>query len=93
MKIYIAGKITGDANYKDKFRRAEELLVSQGHIVLNPAKLPEGLRPGDYMRICFAMLEAADMAAFLPDYCDSPGARLEYDWCRYTGKPKDLLLI
>ena len=44
------------------------------------------------LAICFAMLEAADMAAFLPDYCDSPGARLEYDWCRYTGKPKDLLL-
>lgn len=92
MKIYIAGKITGDPNYKEKFRRAEERLVSQGHIVLNPARLPEGMQPGDYMHICFAMLVAADMAVFLPDYSDSSGARLEYDWCRYVGKLKKILL-
>lgn len=92
MKIYIAGKISGDGNYREKFRRAAELLEGQGHIVLNPAGLPEGMAPADYMRICFAMMETADEVVFLPDYCDSKGAMLEYQWCRYVGKPKRVML-
>lgn len=92
MKIYIAGKITGDPNYKDKFQRAEKLLVSQGHIVLNPAILPEGMQPKDYMDICFAMIRAADQVVFIPDCFESEGARLEYNWCCYTGKPKRIML-
>lgn len=55
MKIYISGKITGDRRYKAKFREVEKKLVAAGHIVLNPATAPEGLRPVDYMRLCFAM--------------------------------------
>lgn len=92
MKIYIAGKITGDRNYKDKFRRAEEILEAQGHIVLNPAILPEGMTQDEYMHICIPMLEVADQAVFLPDYFESEGARLEYNWCCYTGKPKRIML-
>ena len=61
MKIYISGKITGDRRYKAKFREVEKKLAAAGHIVLNPATAPEGLRPVDYMRLCFAMMEAADV--------------------------------
>ena len=61
MKIYISGKITGDRRYKAKFREVEKQLAAAGHIVLYPATAPEGLRPGDYMRLCFAMMEAADV--------------------------------
>ncbi len=39
MKIYIAGKITGEPNYKEKFDIAATNLEEQGHIVLNPAEL------------------------------------------------------
>lgn len=92
MKIYIAGKITGDPNYKDKFRRAKEMLVSQGHIVINPAELEEGMSHEDYMDICFAMIRAADQAVFIPDYFESEGARLEYSYCKYIGKPKRIML-
>lgn len=56
MKIYISGKITGDRRYKAKFREVEKKLAAAGHIVLNPATAPEGLRPVDYMRLCFAMI-------------------------------------
>ena len=49
MKIYISGKITGDRRYKAKFREVEKKLAAAGHIVLNPATAPEGLRPVDYM--------------------------------------------
>ena len=45
MKIYISGKITGDRRYKAKFREVEKKLAAAGHIVLNPATAPEGLRP------------------------------------------------
>lgn len=68
MKIYISGKITGDRRYKAKFREVEKKLAAAGHIVLNPATAPEGLRPVDYMRLCFAMMEAADVVLFMQDY-------------------------
>lgn len=86
MKIYIAGKISGDNDYKAKFQAAAEKLEQAGHVVLNPATLPEGLKQVDYMRICFAMLEAADIAVFLPDYKESTGATLEWGWCLKTVK-------
>lgn len=87
MKIYIAGKINGDPKYKDKFLCAEYGLDKQlGHTVLNPAELPEGMAPADYMRICFAMMDSADAVVFLPDYAESKGAMLEHAWCEYTGK-------
>lgn len=57
-----------------------------GQIVLNPATAPEGLRPVDYMRLCFAMMEAADVVLFMQDYQDSRGAMLEWAWCQYVGK-------
>lgn len=86
MKAYIAGKITSDSTYREKFQRAKKALEGEGFIVLNPAELPEGMLSSDYMRICFAMMECADVVAFLPDYDQSRGARLELDWCQYVGK-------
>ena len=60
--------------------------MEAGHIVLNPATAPEGLRPVDYMRLCFAMMETADVVLFMKDYQDSRGAMLEWAWCQYVGK-------
>ena len=87
MKIYISGKITGDRRYKAKFREVEKKLAAAGHIVLNPATAPEGLRPVDYMRLCFAMMEAADVVLFMQDYQDSRGAMLEGAWCTLGNRP------
>ena len=86
MKAYIAGKITGDKNYRRKFQTAREKLEEHGFTVINPAELPEGMRPEDYMRICLAMMDSADIVAFLPDYDQSRGARLEWEWCQYVSK-------
>ena len=86
MKIYIAGKITGDSNYQQKFMNARQDLEKRGYIVISPAVLPEGMTPGDYMKICFAMIDVADAVAFLPDWKDSAGARLEMEYCKYIGK-------
>ncbi len=47
MKVYIAGKITGDSTYLEKFRKAQKALEGEGFIVLNPAELPEGMLSSD----------------------------------------------
>ena len=86
MKVYIAGKITGVPNYKDNFYDGKRAMEMEGHTVLNPADLPEGMKPADYMRICFAMIDCADVVAFLPDWLYSDGASLEYQYCQYIGK-------
>lgn len=86
MKAYIAGKITGDSTYREKFQRAQNALEGEGFIVLNPAVLPDGMLSSDYMRICFAMIDCADVVAFLPDYEQSRCAQLEWAYCQYTGK-------
>ena len=86
MKVYIAGKITGDPDYQSKFRKARKYLMAMGNIVLTPAVLPEGMAPADYMKICFAMIDVADVVAFLPDWKDSSGAKLEMQYCNYIGK-------
>lgn len=49
LKVYIAGKITGDPEYKRKFLSAHMEQKNEGHIVLNPAHLPEGMKNADYM--------------------------------------------
>ena len=92
MKIYIAGKITGDRRYRAKFREAAKNLEALGHVVLNPAILPAGLEERDYMQITLAMLNAADLAVFLPDYQESKGAMIEWEWCKRTGKDCALYL-
>ena len=88
MKIYIAGKITGDPNYKMKFRMAAKHIqeLYPLAVILNPAELPEGLTPKDYMRSCFAMIDVADAVVFLPDAVESAGARLEMAYCEYIEK-------
>ena len=86
-KIYIAGKITGEPNYKDKFANMEsELLKIPGTTVINPAALPAGLEPADYARICFAMIDSSDIVVFAPNYKKSQGALLEMQYCRYIQK-------
>ena len=71
---------------------AKKLEERAGVTVISPAVTPEGLKKADYMRICFAMLESADTAVFLPDWEDSPGAQLEKHWCEYVCKKMVFLM-
>lgn len=72
---------------KTESARAAAQLERQGATVINPATAPEGLTKLDYMRICFAEMEAVDYAVFLPDWSSSDGAKLERAWCDYVGVP------
>lgn len=86
MKVYIAGKITGNPNYREEFAAAERKVRALGDIPLNPAVLPEGLEKADYMRVCLAMLDSADAIAPLRSWTHSDGAAIEMSLARYTGK-------
>lgn len=86
------GKDCRGSALSGKFREAAKTLEAAGHVVLNPATLPDGLTDGDYMRIALAMLEASDLAVFLPDYQESRGAMVEWAWCQRTGKECALYL-
>lgn len=54
--------------------------------MLNPSWMPQGMQKADYMRICFAMIDTADVVALLPGYETSPGAQLELQYCFYIDK-------
>lgn len=86
LRVYIGGKITGDARYREKFGKAETVLSKIGHCVMNPAKLPSGMEQGDYMRICFSMIDCADVVVLLPDWQESAGAQLERAYAEKIGK-------
>lgn len=85
-KVYIAGKISGDPDYKNKFKKAADGLIKLGLIPLNPANHPENMSAADYMRLSFAMIDIADAVYFLPDWIGSRGAKIEHDYCEYIGK-------
>lgn len=87
MKVYIAGKISGDESYWMKFAEATEKAEEMFGTVMNPATLPEGMTAEDYMSICIQMIFRADAVLFLPDWKESDGARLEHQLCKYIGKP------
>lgn len=87
MIIYLAGKITGNPEYRQQFAAAKAELEAKGYIVLNPAELPEGMSKAAYMRICFAMIDTADGVCGVGGWTDSCGARIETSYADYVGKP------
>lgn len=86
MKVYIAGKITGLDNYKELFAEAEKEIKAAGHVVMNPAILPDGFDYEDYMKICFAMIDVCGAVYFLSNWQESAGAIREKEYAEYGGK-------
>lgn len=86
--LYLCGPMTGipDMN-RPAFLVSERDLTVAGFIVLNPARLPVGMDPDQYMPICLAMLQQADGVAMLPECHRSDGARLEIAYADYQKIP------
>ena len=87
MTIYIAGKMTGMPDKgRAMFSREAERLRKAGHIVLNPAELPDGMPGTSYMPICLAMVGVADAVYALDNWTESKGATIEVRYAIYQGK-------
>lgn len=92
-KVYISGKITGVPRYKyhHQFSVKADLLKRRGYIVMNPVALNEPLvmqemAYEDLMKLCFAMVDVADVVYMLDGWEDSPGARREHERAINAGK-------
>ena len=93
MKIYVAGKITGEDREKCiyKFGYAASNLRKQGHQVINPRELLKTMAEQDFsyedlMAVCFTALSVCDAIYMLEDWHNSPGARREHEYALNKGK-------
>lgn len=76
VRVYIAGPMTGYENFnREAFHKAEEELKREGHTVLNPAMLPDGLTQPHYMDICMAMIRCVDAIYMLQGWQRSAVSR------------------
>lgn len=85
--VFISGPMTGIPDYnRAQFNQAEQTLTTQGHIVLNPAWHPDGLTHDQYLHMCYAEIDVADVVVQLPGWSRSKGASREFYYAQATGK-------
>lgn len=86
LKVFLSGPISSRMEtYKAEFDDAARIVIEAGHLPLNPATLPIGMESRDYMRICLAMLDSADLLLQLPGWGKSAGAIAERTVAMKTG--------
>ena len=91
--IYLAGPMTGMKDWnKPEFDRVAKILSDLGNTVLNPASyiplnMPGRIDHSAYLKIAFAMVDAAEMLVFLPGWKISKGANMERDYAVRNKKP------
>lgn len=78
MKLYLAGKITGNPNYRSQFDEVAKVLATEGHTIMYSTNLPAGYTHDEYLHICFAMIDVCEGIALLPNWKESRGAQMEH---------------
>lgn len=91
-RIYIAGKVTGDSGARSKFMNYEKIYSKKGYDVKNPMSLC--CQSWSWMRCmakCLLTMSKCQVVAFIPDWRDSHGARIEMIAALMMGKTIELI--
>ena len=89
MLVYLSGPISGDPEYKEKFRAAEESLTDDFVTVMNPAKLSDtfpGLSERQYLQLALTLVTYANAVYMMKGWERSKGACIEYLLAKQNGK-------
>lgn len=90
MRIYISGGISNIPDYKERFKKAEEFLTSQGYKAINPTVLDAfPLNYEEYMDLDLALIDICGAMYMLKDWEKSCGANREYGYAL----AKDLIIL
>ena len=87
--VYLSGNITDNEDYKKEFDTAELFLSQMGYIVINPANLDEvaeGLTYEQYMKVCYQLVDIADIIFMVSGWQKSKGANAELSYAKSLGK-------
>ena len=85
-KIYISGKITGDPDYREKFKEEAARLYYLGYYPVNPAAMvPSDKSWAAAMKIVVSAMLLCDGVSLLPDWKKSKGAKIEVKLARKLG--------
>ena len=85
-RMYIAGSITNDENFKYKFDTVARYMSDLGYIVFNPALSPDGLTYREYINLGMNMLMQCDCICII-DGENSYGTAFEKHYAELVGMP------
>lgn len=86
-KVYIAGPITKDPDYKRKFKEVAKRLQELKMHPFNPANAPQGMSYRYYINAGLRLLTQCDCICMLPGWSESTGARLEHEYAITVNMP------